>query len=76
LLSQAAALLRKGSGKPTVALATVLVDLSFVYDAQGRQKDAEKLRSEAVEIFSNLYGPNRLPPLVLAPLLPSNSQEI
>ena len=70
LLERAAGLLRSGAGKPTAALGTVLADLSFVYEAKGRRADMDRLRNEAVEIFSSLYGPNRLPPIAPAPLLP------
>lgn len=75
-LKRAATLLREGAGKPTDSLAIVLVNLSFVADAMDRQSEAAALRHEAVDIFSRLYGPNRLPPITLAPLLAPAAREI
>jgi tetratricopeptide (TPR) repeat protein len=76
LLRRAAELLRQGSGKPTSPLAVVLVNLSIVLQATGRRVEASKLQQEAVDIWSTLFGPNRLPPLELAPLLPLAPREI
>ncbi|MCX7360618.1 MAG: tetratricopeptide repeat protein [Alphaproteobacteria bacterium] len=76
LMKRAVELLRKGAGKSTSDLAAVLVNLSHVQAGLGRRGEAEKLLREAVAIYTSLYGPNRLPPLVPGAIVPPKAREM
>src|SRR5262249_45272143 len=69
-------LLRAGAGSETWALAVTMFNLANLYDAIGRGDEAERLGKEAVAIAKKIFGPDRVPPLVPAAILPPPSREL
>lgn len=70
LYRRAIELLRKGSGTETAALAQTLVNLGVLYEVTGRPSEATELVNQAIAIYIRIYGPDRLPPIVPAAILP------
>ena len=76
LFERSIELLRKGTRRDTADLAVVTANFAWLRNLLGQTEEADKLSADALRIYRDLYGSDRAPPVIAAPVLPPPPKEI